>query len=226
MKRAGTSSWMRRVVATFLTGFFVILPVVITLAIMGWVGGIIRDALGAQSLIGGTLQSLGLTFVTNEIVASIMGWVLVLAAIWSLGLFIQAFAKQKVQNFLNATMIRIPLVGSIYKPVSQVVDMLKKDEKNNMEGMSVVFCHFGEQFGGGFLGLRPTEGIYRFGEQDCCVVYIPTSPVPMSGGIVFVPVGAVRKIDMSVDDLMQIYFSLGVLSPSVVPQEYRAATSK
>ena len=223
MKHAGTFLWRRGIVATFLTGFFVILPVVITVAIMGWVGGIISDAMGPKSPIGSTLETLGLAFVTNELVASIIGWALVLVAIWVLGLFIQAFAKQKVRQMLDAAMLRLPLVSSIYKPVAQVVDMLKKDEKNNIQAMSVVFCSFGAQSGGGFLGLRPTESVYRFGEQDCCVVYIPTSPVPMSGGIVFVPVGAVRKIDMNVDDLMQIYFSLGVLAPGVVPPKYSPA---
>lgn len=220
MKRASTFLWRRGIVATFLTGFFVILPIVITVAIMGWVGGMISDAMGPDSTIGRLLRLVGLAFVTNKLVASIIGWVLVLIAIWILGLFIQAFAKHKVRQMVDAAMLRLPLVSSIYKPVAQVVDMLKRDEKNDMKGMSVVFCHFGGQSGGGFLGLQPTEGVYRFGEQDCCVVYIPTSPVPMSGGIVFVPTEAVRKIDMSVDDLMQIYFSLGVLLPSVIPPKY------
>ena len=54
------------------------------------------------------------------------------------------------------------------------------------------------------------------------VVYLPTSPVPMSGGIIFAPVESVHKVDMKVDDLMQIYFSIGVMSPKVIPQKYVA----
>ena len=43
----------------------------------------------------------------------------------------------------------------------------------------------------------------------------------MSGGIVFVPVAKVLEVDMQVDDLMQIYFSLGVMASKVVPDAYQ-----
>jgi uncharacterized membrane protein len=42
------------------------------------------------------------------------------------------------------------------------------------------------------------------------MVYIPTSPVPMTGGLLFVPVDSIRPVDMSVESLMSIYLSMGV----------------
>ncbi|MFP6575591.1 MAG: hypothetical protein VB912_10590, partial [Pirellulaceae bacterium] len=76
------------------------------------------------------------------------------------------------------------------------------------------------QHGGGFLALLSSEKIYHFGGRDCYIVYIPTSPIPMSGGIVFVPVDLVQQVDMEVEHLMQIYLSLGVMSEVVVPEKY------
>ena len=57
--------------------------------------------------------------------------------------------------------------------------------------------------------------------SECLACYIPTSPVPMSDGIVFVQVAKVMNVDTSVEDLMQIYFSLGVMAPKVVPEQYQ-----
>ena len=85
---------------------------------------------------------------------------------------------------------------------------------------TVVYCEFGLQHGGGFLALLSSDKVYKFGGHDCYIVYIPTSPIPMSGGIVFVPLAGVQKVEMEVEHLMQIYLSLGVMSEAVVPDKY------
>jgi uncharacterized membrane protein len=51
---------------------------------------------------------------------------------------------------------------------------------------------------------------------------MPAAPLPMSGGLVFVPVETVRKVDMSAEQLMRLYLSMGILSPQLMPDAYRA----
>ena len=48
----------------------------------------------------------------------------------------------------------------------------------------------------------------------------------MSGGIVFVPTDAVHSVEMTVDDLMKIYFSAGVLASQVIGDAHRVAKGK
>lgn len=226
MKRIVAWVWSHGIVSTFLAGLFVILPFAITVGIMSWVGSVLEQFVGPRSVVGSSLRSVGLKLVTDDTVASVVGWVLVLAAIWCLGLLVKSSAKNHIESLLQYTMENIPILRTIYKPVAQVVDMLAGKDKADMEGMSVVYCEFGQQNGGGFLGLLTSSESYRFGGQDCQVVYIPTSPVPMSGGIVFVPQSAVKVVDMTVDDLMQVYFSLGVMCEKVVPPQYACADGK
>ncbi len=71
------------------------------------------------------------------------------------------------------------------------------------------------------LGRAIDQFCKLFGE-NLYVVYIPTAPVPMSGGIFFVPADDVQPIDMAVEDLIQICVSLGVMTPTVMPAQYRA----
>lgn len=223
MKRAIAWCWSRGIVSTFLAGFFVVLPIAITIGIMGWMAGALRDWLGPGSSLGTVLRSVGLRFATNEAVASVVGYVVVLIAIWLLGAVVKSAARYGLKEGVDAAINRIPLISTIYGPVSQVVDMVKKDDRDEMKVMKVVYCDFGKEHGGGFLGLQASENVFRFGDQDCRLVYIPTSPVPMSGGIIFVPAKAVRPVDIDVEDLMQIYFSLGVLSNKVVPDRYKTS---
>lgn len=226
MTRVVTWVWNHGIVSTFVTGFFTILPIAITLGIMGWMGGQLQKWLGPGSVAGTALRAVGLRFVTNDTVATLIGWVSVLVALWLVGVFIKSTAKYRLEAVFEAVVTRIPIIKSIYQPVAQVVDILRRDGQAEMQGMRVVYCTFGAAHGAGFLGLRASESPYRFGAQDCYVVYIPTSPVPMSGGIVFVPVEAVHTVEMDVEDLMQIYLSLGIMTSHVVPAQYNpAATS-
>ena len=222
MNRMISWLWKRGFLANFMTGLFVLLPVIVTLAIMGWVGGLLVRWFGPGSQIGKTIVSWGGHFAANDWVAMVVGWVLVLVAIWLVGLLVKTAARQRLEQAFHNVISRIPVIGTIYKPVSQVVDMLKQDEQSDMQSMAVVYCAFGEQQGGGFLGLLASPKRFRFGAQICHTVYIPTSPVPMSGGIVFVPTDAVKVVEMKVEDLMQIYFSLGVMATKVVPEKYHA----
>ena len=220
MKRA--VSWLleRGLVQTFLTGLFALLPLVLTLALMSWVGTWLSMHIGPESTAGQLLRRIGLRFVTNEAFATIAGWALVILAIWLVGLVIRATAKLKLQKLFDNVMNHIPIVRSFYRPLSQVVDLFKKHDPDEMRNLSVVFCTFGDQQSGGFLGLRASPKRFRFRDRECFVVYIPTSPVPMSGGIVFVPTDCVQEVDMGFDELMQIYLSLGVAAGSVVPERY------
>jgi uncharacterized membrane protein len=220
MRKALTWFWRTGILSTFLAGLFALLPIVITLGIMAWAGGLLKEWLGAESLVGRALFHLGLRFVTDPTVASALGWAAVLLAIWLLGALLKSVGKKRIEKTFHAAMERIPLVNVLYGPVAQVVDMLQRDPTDKLQGMNVVHCAFGGEAGAGFLGLLASDQVYRFNGQACQIVYVPTSPLPMSGLVVFAAADSVQQVDMQVDDLMKICFSIGVMSPKVIPDQY------
>ena len=149
---------------------------------------------------------------------------MVLAGLWLIGLFIKSSATHQLEDLVESTIARIPIIKSIYQPVAQVIELIRRGGEAKMQGMAVVYCTFGVASGTGLLALRASEHVYRFGEQDCYVVYVPTSPVPMSGGILFAPVETVQPVEMDVEDLMKLYLSLGIVAPHVVPTRYTPST--
>jgi uncharacterized membrane protein len=211
-------------VATFLSGLFAILPLVITVAIISWVAEKVYGLIEPGTKIGDGLRSVGMwfQFVTNETAATVVGCLFVVIGIWAFGLLVKTKAKATFENVMNAIVNRIPFVKGVYGTAQQVIGMLDKSDEDEFSSMSAVFCDFGENQGAGFLALLASNQMFRFNGRNYRVVYIPTSPLPMSGGIIFVPVESVKRVEMSPDQLMQIYLSLGVLSPQVVPQPYHA----
>jgi hypothetical protein len=67
--------------STFLAGLFAVLAIVGTVGITAWIGGVFKAWLGSKSLVGKALLQMGLRFVTDPIVASVLGWVSVRLAI-------------------------------------------------------------------------------------------------------------------------------------------------
>ena len=140
--------------------------IVITVGIMAWVGGVLEAWLGPESLVGKALSQMGLQLVTDPTVASILGWGAVLLAIWLLGALLKWIGKKRFEIAFSAAMERIPLVNLLYKPVAQVVDLLQRKPTDTVEGMSVVYCSFGQEGSGGFLGLLVSDRVYRFNGQQ------------------------------------------------------------
>ncbi len=220
MKRVLGWIWKTGILSTFLAGLFVLLPIVISVSIMAWGGGTLAAWLGGDSFVGQTLSEVGLHFVTDPMIASVLGWVGVLLGVWLLGVVLKSVGKRRVEMSIHSVMERIPLVNILYRPVAQVVEMLQRNPTEKLQGMNVVYCAFGGDKGAGFLGLRVSDELYQFNGQACQIVYVPTSPLPMSGCIVFAAVDSVHRVNMSMDGLMKIYLSIGVMSSTVIPHEY------
>jgi len=140
MRRALRWFWKTGMLSTFLAGLFAVLPIVITVGIMARVGGLLKAWLGPESFVGKALFQMGLRFVTDPIVASVLGWVAVLLTIWFLGALLKWVGKKRIEKAFNAAVERIPLVSVLYRPVAQVVEMLQRDPADKLQGMSVVYC--------------------------------------------------------------------------------------
>ena len=89
-------------------------PLVLTIAIVVWVTGVVQSFIGPGSLLGRSLEFLGLKFASDRMVAYAIGWAFVLVTIFLLGLIVDLGAKQFLQRLVDAAVRRIPIVGSIY----------------------------------------------------------------------------------------------------------------
>ena len=220
--------WKSGVVGTFLTGLFFILPVVLTVAIIGWIIGRLQAALGPGTWLGDAFSLGGSAIVGQQhtLVSFWLGVLLALGGIWLLGFVVRTRARNLLQRALDGLLERLPLIRAIYGPVSQVVTMLRGSGKKDVEGMSVVLCRFGRGGGASMLALLTSPTIYNLDEGACHLVYLPTSPLPMSGGLTFVPTDSVSPVpDLDVDGLMRIFFSLGALSQQVMPARFIAPSA-
>jgi uncharacterized membrane protein len=211
MQRKSSTIW-QRLGRCFMAGLLAVLPIALTVAIVIWVTGFVEGFVGPNTVVGRAIERVGLKFASDETIAYVIGWVLVIGAVFVLGLVVEMGAKRVLQKWVDALLQRIPLVGSVYGTSKQLVEMLDRKDESELKGMSVVFCVFGAN-GPGVLALMPSPERFHIDGQDYHVVIIPTAPVPFGGGLLFMPAEWVQLSDMSVDGLMSIYVSMGVTAP-------------
>jgi uncharacterized membrane protein len=214
---------LRRAAQWFLAGVLTILPVAITAWIIAWVAGFVRQLVGRDTPVGHLLRRFGLHFVSDDTFAYLIGVVLVLAAIFAIGVVAESGARSLIQRLFDAVLKRIPIVGSVYGTSKQIVSMLDQKDAAVLKGMRVVFCYFGSEAGAGFLALLVSPERYRINARDYQIIIVPTAPVPIGGGLLFIPAEAVQPTNLSVEGLMSIYVSMGITASQFLARDSQNA---
>jgi len=201
-----------RVLNTFVTGLLAALPLAATLLIFAWVVRLLVDYLGPGSLVGRMLSALGLGITGYGVTSYLIGIAITMVAIFVLGAVVQTRLRRVLAGALNAVVMRIPVVRSVYEMASKLVDLLAQRDREGMRSMSPVWLHFGGVGGVAVLGLLSTTEPVRVGELDYLAVLVPTAPVPVGGGLLYVPSGWVTPADVGIEGLTSIYVSMGITS--------------
>ena len=201
-----------RLLNTFLTGLLAALPLAATVLVFVWAVRVLVDFLGPDSYVGRVLKALGLGFASSEAASYLLGVGVVIAAIFVLGALVQTRLRRVLAAALDAVVMRIPVVRSVYDMASKLVGLLGQREPHGMRSMSPVWLHFGGVGGVAVLGLLSTNEAVRVGELDYLAVLVPTAPVPVGGGLLYVPRDWVTPADVGIDGLTSIYVSMGITS--------------
>ncbi|MFP6667167.1 MAG: DUF502 domain-containing protein [Pirellulales bacterium] len=209
----------QRIIRYFLAGIFAVLPVVITVAVVVWVAEMMKGYIGPDTLIGSGLRKVGLNLVESDTLAYLIGWIIVLGVVFALGVLVELGAKRLFHRIADAFLSRVPIVKSIYSTSRQLIGMMDKKDDADLKGMRAVYCFFGKEHPTVLLALLTSPEQFAIEGRDYFAVIIPTAPVPVGGGLMFVPVESVVVADLSVDALMSIYVSMGVTAPQFLAAE-------
>ncbi|MCD6681609.1 MAG: DUF502 domain-containing protein [Burkholderiaceae bacterium] len=203
---------MRELPKIFVTGLLAALPLAATVLIVVWGARLVVGWVGPGSLIGDVLVSIGLGVTGYEVIAWAIGVAIVLLAILLLGVLVRTRLRGAVETVLDAVMQRIPVVRNVYETARRFVDLVAQRDREGMRSMSPVWLHFGGGDGAAVLGLLSTPQPVEIGGREYLAVIVPTAPVPVGGGLLYVPPEWVRPADIGVDGLTSIYVSMGITS--------------
>ncbi len=202
-----------RVISQFLTGLLFLLPFILTLMILDWLVRQVAGLFGEETLLGSALTSGGALIFGDGTIGFWLLLIFVVVGIWAIGFAFQDRARRSFERRLDSMIERIPLLRDVYRPISKLIRMLGTKNENDLAAMRVVSCRFGEG-GTDVLALLASPEPLLVGGEPRLMIYIPTAPLPMTGGLILVPPSSVIEVTgVSVDELFKYYISLGMLPP-------------
>ncbi len=203
---------VKRIAATWLAGLLVLLPAVLTIAVLGWVVNFIVGFVGPGTLVGRLFAALGYQFTARDELAYLFGTLVLIVAIYGLGLLVQRGLRLPWSDIFLGWLQRVPLVGDLYTMAERLVSVLKRPDRPDMAAMRPVWCVFGGS-GAAVLALAPSpEPVLIDGEPHVAVL-VPTAPVPVGGALIYVPARWVRPADIGMEKLTAVYVSMGITPP-------------
>lgn len=190
---------INRVVRTFFSGLAVVLPIVVTLALLAW---LFRSA---ESLLGGMVRIL----LPDGAYTGGMGLVAALVLIFLTGVLMEAILFRRLVTWLEGMLDRIPLVKTIYGAVRDMMSLFSKgDGKKFSKVVLVDVPGMGAQVLG-FITIDDHQELPFKAAGETVAVYFPMS-YQIGGYTLFLPRERVKATDMAMEDAMRFIVTAGM----------------
>ena len=188
----------------FITGLLIWVPLGITLWVLDLLIGTMDQSLTVLPAAWQTEAWLGVRIPG-------LGVILTLLVIVLTGVFGANFFGQKIIDFWERQLTRIPVVKTIYGSVKQVSDTLLSGSGHAFRKVLLVRYPHPEAWSLAFQTNIPCE-VASLLPDEHVAVFIPTTPSPVNGFYFFVKKSEVIELDVSVDRALKYIVSMGVAS--------------
>jgi uncharacterized membrane protein len=205
----------RHLLRLFVTGLLAALPLAATVAVFAWAISLLLRWVGPSSAMGELLGGIGLGVTGSEIVGYAIGVAIILGVILLLGVLVELGFERGMAQVVDTVVQRIPVVRNVYDLVQRFVGLMSQRNEDGTRAMRPVWCHFGGREGPhtAVLALQSSPDAVLVDGRRCLIVLVPTAPVPVGGGLIFVPEEWVTPAELSVEAITSLYVSMGVTAP-------------
>ncbi len=207
----------------FFRGLILLLPTIITLIVLLWGFGLINDNIihyvnasvqvilkksGFHRLIEGS--AILMWFFDYA-----LGFILTLVFIGLVGVMVGTLLGKRVWAAFESRVTQVPLVRYVYPFIREVTDVVFTGPKAAFSSVVIVEYPRKGIWSLGFVTGQGIPAVEAAARKKVVTVFLPASPTPMTGYIIFVPEDEVARLDISVDDAFRLIMSGGVIVPGM-----------
>ena len=204
-------SYLSRVRNYFLTGIIVTAPIAITFAVAMWVINwidskvvpLIPSSYNPQEILqqytGFHIPGIGLLVVFIGL--TLIGFL----AAGLLGRFVVRVGE----NLLN----RMPIIRSVYGALKQIFETVLRSSSGSFREVALIEYPRRGIWAIGFITTKTTGEVRSEIKEEVVNVFLPTTPNPTSGFLLFVPRKDLIILDMGVEEAIKMIVSAGIVTP-------------
>ena len=182
----------------FIKGLFILLPIAVTL----WVS--YKVFIITDSVIGNTLYKL----IGFRIPG--LGLIVTITVVVIIGSSASHYIGRKLTSYVQQVFENIPIMKAIYLPLKDFVNNFSNKKSSNFKKVALVTYPME-----GSLGFITKENININGDIKT-IIFIPTTPNPTNGFLVFVDDANYKELDLPVDQALKTIISLGSIAPDII----------
>lgn len=206
--------------ASFLTGLIVIAPIGLTIwliwTVVGWIDGwvlpFVPHQFRPEEYIGINLRGVGV--IIFLIFTVIVGWIA------------KGLIGRSLIRWAESIVDRTPVVRSVYSGIKQIAETVFAQSERNFEKACLVEYPRRGIWAIGFISTAAKGEITEKAREDgeMVSVFVPTTPNPTSGFLLFFPKDDIVELDMSIEDAAKLVISAGLVYPN--GKDAKAAVEK
>ena len=206
-RRPGLFSRLR---GSFLTGIVVIAPVWLTVwliwSVVGWIDSavlpLVPQRFQPQEYVGINLRGVGV--IIFLIFTVIVGWIA------------KGILGRSLIHFAESVVDRMPVVRSVYSGIKQISETVFAQTERSFEKACLIQYPRRGIWAIGFVSTTARGEVSERAETsgELLSVFVPTTPNPTSGFLLFFPAEDVILLDMSIEDAAKLVISAGLVYPN------------
>ncbi len=204
--------------SSFLTGLVVIAPIGLTVwlfwTLTGWIDSWVMPLIPMrwqpENYIGINLRGVGV--IVFLIFTVIIGWLA------------KGLIGRSLIRWGESLVDRMPVVRSVYNGLKQIAETVLSQSEAKFDRACLIEYPRKGLWGIGFVSGRAKGEIGRLDTEDeLMAVFLPTTPNPTSGFLLYVPKRDVVFLEMTVEDAAKLIISAGLVYP---PDRKQLATAE
>ncbi|MEQ6203890.1 DUF502 domain-containing protein [Sulfitobacter sp. HNIBRBA2951] len=209
-----------RMRGNFLTGLVVIAPVGLTIwliwSVVGWIDGFVLPLVPFQYHPDRLIQDLLGLDRSVQINVRGIGVVIFLLFTVFIGFVAKGIIGRSFIRFAESLVERTPVVRSIYSGIKQISETIFAQSERSFETACLIEYPRKGIWAIGFISTEAKAEIAEKSDNSGTMlsVFLPTTPNPTSGFLLFLPKRDVVELNMSVEDSAKLVISAGLVYPN------------
>jgi uncharacterized membrane protein len=208
---------MARLRNYFLTGLVIAAPLVLTIyitwSLIKWIDSWVKPFIPARYN-----PDVYLPFSVPG-----FGLVVALVALTLLGFLAANFVGRTLVNYGELILGRMPIIRNLYGALKQIFETVLSSRAKSFQSVGLIEFPRKGVWSLAFIATQTTGEIgARLGKpgDEFVTAFIPPTPAPTAGFLVFIRAREVIRLDMSVEEAAKLVLSAGLVTP-----EYHAKTA-
>lgn len=212
-KRKKALSFGGRLRAYFLAGILVTAPLAITIALANWMIGFVDSQIVPMIPMRYNPDVYLKEYLGYEIGIPGLGLIVLVVFITLVGAMTAGYLGRFIIKFSENMLNRMPIIRGVYGASKQILETVLKNQSNAFRQAVLVEYPRRGLWAVAFITGRTEGEVQNLIADDLVNIFLPTTPNPTSGFLLFVPRQDMILLDMPVDEAIKMVISGGIVTP-------------